>query len=112
MSATTSTPPAVQTVRDRIISDAKNADALLAAAQVEDPDLYNLLVGKATNAAATQAGGVVMGLVSLAVTHYGLGMSEKSETIIAGLITFGAGYVIHWIQARVNSLKANPAKLA
>ena len=41
--------------------------------------------GKATSAAATQAGAVVTGGVALLASHYGLGWSDATVATVAGL---------------------------
>jgi hypothetical protein len=96
------------TLRDQMFKEAANADALLADAKEKDPIVYNLLAGKATNAAATQLGSVFVAGLSLVVTHYGFGWSDQTITFIAGTAAFVTGYAIHWIQVKMNSLSANP----
>lgn len=90
------------TVRDQIIADAKTLPGLLAAAQANDPVLANAILGKATNAAMTQVGAVVVGAVTWVAARYGLGWDDKTDEIIAGLITCGAGLAIHWTQVRLH----------
>lgn len=95
MSATT-----VPSIRDQIVADAKTLPGLVTAAQAADPPLANAILGKATSAAKTQVGALVTGTVALLATRYGLGWSDGTDELVGGLVTLGAGFLIHWVQVR------------
>ena len=76
-------PPA-PSIRDRIISDAKDLPSLIAQAEVFDPELAKALVGKALLASKSVYGPAIGAVISWAVTRYGLAWDDNTSAIVTG----------------------------
>lgn len=80
------TPIAAPTTRDKLVADAQDVPSLIAAASAADPALAQALTGKALVASKSVYGPAATAIVSLVVTHYGLGWDEGTCATVSGAL--------------------------
>ncbi len=93
------TPPAPKTVRDQVISSARDMPELLANAKVFDPQLYAALTGQAAQFSATPLGALAGAAVGWLASYYGLNWDPTFCAMAGGLLLLGGGYAVHKVQA-------------
>lgn len=85
------TPPST---RDKIIADAKDVPSLLAAAQTDDPALFNTLTGTRVKNVWIAP---VASVVAAAAAHFGLGWDAGTCSEVAGMALFVVTGLVHWL---------------
>jgi hypothetical protein len=84
--------------KDQISRDAQSFQDMIALAKTADPAYANALLGNVTSAAKTQSGALVVFVVAVAASHYGFNWSADTVTIVAGILMWATGFVLHWWQ--------------